>query len=152
MTPEQQLLQLGLTLPTPAAPVGSYVPSVRVGDMVLTSGQLPMRDGKLAASGKVGAELSIEQGAEAAKLAALNALAQVVAAAKGIDNVARIVRVGVYVNSAPGFTDQPRVANGASDLLVAIFGDAGRHVRTAVGANELPLNAAVEVELVAQVR
>lgn len=149
--PEQQLAQLGLQLPKPSAPVGSYVPFVHVGDMVFTSGQLPMRDGKLIATGKVGAELTIEQGAEAAKFAVLNALAQVSAAAQGLGNILRIVRLGVFVNSADGFTDQPKVANGASDLLVSIFGEAGRHARSAVGVNELPLNAAVEIEMIAQI-
>ncbi len=152
MTPDQQLARLGLALPEPAVPVGSYVGYVQVGDLVMTSGQLPIRGGKLIASGKVGSDLSIEQAAEAAKVAAMNALAQVVAAAKGIDNIVRIVRLAVFVNSAAGFTDQPKVANGASDVFVAIFGDAGRHARSAIGVNELPLNAAVELELTAQIR
>ncbi len=151
MTPEQRLLKLGYTLPVPAAPVGSYVPLSRFGDLVMTSGQLPMRDGQLAFTGKVGRELTVEQGAEAARIAVLNAIAQVGSAAKGIDHIMRILRIAVFVNSAPGFTDQPKVANGASDLLVAIFGDPGRHARTAVGVSELPLNAAVEIELMAQI-
>ena len=104
--------------------------------------------GRLTAKGKVGSALSIQQGAEAARQAVLNALAQVAVAAGGLSNVARIVRLGVYVNSAEGFTAQPQVANGASDLLVAVFGDAGRHARTAVGAGELPLDAPVELELI----
>lgn len=151
MTPEQRLLKLGYTLPVPAAPVGSYVPLSRFGDLVMTSGQLPVRDGQLAFIGKVGRELTVEQGAEAARIAVLNAIAQVGSAAKGIDHIMRILRIAVFVNSAPGFTDQPKVANGASDLLVAIFGDPGRHARTAVGVSELPLNAAVEIELMAQI-
>lgn len=151
MTSEQRLMQLGLALPPVAAPVGSYVPCTQVGDLLITSGQLPLRDGRLISTGKVGAELSLEQGAEAARTAALNAIAQLVAIAKGMDRIARIVRVGVFVNSADGFTDQARVANGASDLFVAVFGDAGRHVRTSVGVNELPLNAPVEVEVMAQI-
>jgi enamine deaminase RidA (YjgF/YER057c/UK114 family) len=151
MTFEERLLQLGLTLPPIAPPVGSYVPCTQIGSLLITSGQLPLRDGRLISVGKLGTELSLEQGAEAARTAALNAIAQLVAVAKGLDRIARIVRVGVFVNSAAGFTDQAKVANGASDLFVAIFGDAGRHVRTSVGVNELPLNAPVEVEVIAQI-
>jgi len=149
--PAQQLAQLGLQLPPPTAPVGSYVPFVKINDLVITSGQLPMRDGKLVAAGKVGRDLTLEQAAEAAKVAVLNALAQVAAAAGGLGNITRIVRLLVFVNSADGFTDQPKVANGASDLLVAIFGESGRHARSAVGVNELPLNGAVEIEMMAQI-
>ena len=152
MTPEDKLKELGHPLPPAPAPVGSYVPFVRVGSLVMTSGQLPMREGKLVATGKVGGALSIEQGAEAARVAVVNALSQLAAAAGGLSNVRRIVRLGVFVNSADGFADQPKVANGASDLLVAVFGDAGRHVRAAVGANELPLNAPVEIELTAELK
>jgi enamine deaminase RidA (YjgF/YER057c/UK114 family) len=122
-----------------------------VDNLLITSGQLPLRDGRLISTGKVGSDLTLEQAAEAARAAALNAIAQLVALAKGFDRIARIVRVGVFVNSADGFTDQAKVANGASDLFVAIFGDAGRHVRTSVGVNELPLNAPVEVEVIAQI-
>ena len=150
MTPEDKLKELGHPLRPAPAPVGSYVPFIRVGSLVMTSGQLPMREGKLVATGKVGGALSIEQGAEAARVAVVNALSQLAAAAGGLSNVRRIVRLGVFVNSADGFADQPKVANGASDLLVAVFGDAGRHVRAAVGANELPLNAPVEIELTAE--
>ena len=152
MTPEDKLKELGHPLPPAPAPVGSYLPFVRVGSLVMTSGQLPMREGKLVATGKVGGALSIEQGAEAARVAVVNALSQLAAAAGGLLNVRRIVRLGVFVNSADGFADQPKVANGASDLLVAVFGDAGRHVRAAVGANELPLNAPVEIELTAELK
>lgn len=152
MTPEQRLAQLGLTLPAAPAPVGSYVPYVCTGKLVFTSGQLPTRDGKLIATGKVGRDLSIDQAAEAARVGMLNALAQVAAAAEGIGNIVRIVRLGVFVNSADGFTDQPKVANGASDLLVEIFGERGKHARAAVGVNELPLDAAVEIEMTAEIR
>jgi enamine deaminase RidA (YjgF/YER057c/UK114 family) len=152
MTPQQRMKELGIELPPAPAPVGSYVPYVVTGDLVFTSGQLPMWDGELVAAGKVGQALTIEQGAEAAKVAVLNAVAQVASAADGLDKIERIVRVGVFVNSADGFTDQPKVANGASDLLAEIFGDAGRHARSAVGVNELPLNAAVEIEMIARVR
>lgn len=151
MNAEQRLSELGLTLPPAPAPVASYVPCVLAGDLLFTSGQVPVRDGRVLVTGKLGGNVSIEQGQEAARLAALNALAQVATAIGSLNNVRRIVRVGVFVNSAPGFTRQPLVANGASDLLIAIFGEAGWHARTAVGVNELPLDAAVEVELIAQV-
>lgn len=154
MTPEEKLVQMGWSLPPAPPPVGSYLPALRVGDLVFTSGQLPMRAGKLVATGKVGGAdaASLSGAAEGARIAVLNALAQVAAVAGGLGNVVRIVRLGVFVNSAPGFTEQPKVANAASDLLVGVFGDAGRHVRAAVGVNELPLDAAVEIELTAQVR
>lgn len=152
MTPEQRLEKLGIALPPAPAPVGSYVPAVRIGDLVMTSGQLPMRDGKLTAIGKIGEPLSLEQGAEAGRVAVLNALAHVAAQAGGLSNVQRVVRMGVFVNSSRGFTDQAKVANGASDLLADIFGDAGRHVRAAVGVNELPLDAPIEIELMVQVK
>ena len=150
MNPSERLTQRNLVLPTVAAPVGSYVPAIRAGQLVLTSGQLPFRDGKLVCTGKVPADVAVPLAAEAAELAMLNAVAAAAWTAGGIDNIARVVRVCVYVNSSPGFTEQPKVANGASDLLTAIFGDAGRHVRAAVGAAELPLGAPVEVELVVE--
>lgn len=151
MGTEERLKQLGMSLPPAPTPVGSYVPYVRTGNLVFTSGQLPTREGKLVATGKVGRDLSLEQGAEAARVAVLNAVAQVAAAAGGLDRIVKIVRLAVFVNSADGFADQPKVANGASDLLVQIFGEAGKHARSALGANELPLNAAVEIEMIAEV-
>jgi enamine deaminase RidA (YjgF/YER057c/UK114 family) len=151
MTAEERLKQLNVVLPPAPAPVGSYVPYVCVSNLVFTSGQLPMRDGKLAATGKVGRDLTTDEAAEAAKVAVLNALAQVAAAAGGLGKIVRIVRLGVFVNSADGFTEQPKVANGASNLLVDIFGEAGKHARSAVGVNELPLNAAVEIEMIAEI-
>ena len=150
MTPSQRLKEAGITLPTPPAPVGSYVPGMRVGNLVMVSGQIPLADGKLTAAGRVGRDLTTEQAQAAARVCGLNALAIASDVAGGLDRIARIVRLAVFVNSADGFTDQPKVANGASDLMVEIFGDQGRHVRAAVGANELPLNAAVEVELIAE--
>jgi len=150
--PEVRLKELGLSLPAPAVPVGSYLPCVRAGDLLFVSGQLPLRDGVLIARGKVGSAVSLEQGQEAARQAVLNGLAQVAAEAGGLERVVRVVRVGVFVNSAAGFTEQAKVANGASDLLVGIFGEAGRHARAAVGVSDLPLDAAVEVELIVQVR
>lgn len=157
MSHSQRLRSLGLTLPEVAVPVGSYVPALRVGNLVLTSGQLPTREGRLVYAGKVPVDVSTEAAGDAARLAALNAVAAVASAVDGadgidrIDRIERVVRVCVYVNSAAGFTEQPKVANGASDLLAQIFGDAGRHVRSAVGVSDLPLNAAVELELIAKV-
>lgn len=152
MTPTQRLAELGITLPEPPKPVGSYVAGLRTGNLVLVSGQIPIEAGVITVKGKVGADVTVEQAAAAAGTCALNALSIAADTAGGLDRITRIVRLAVYVNSAPGFTDQPKVANGASDLMVAIFGDAGRHVRAAVGNNELPLDAAVEVELMAEVR
>ena len=150
MTPSKRLAELGLKLPTIAAPVGSYVPAVRTGRFAFTSGQIPFRGGKLVWAGKVPAEVSLVNAADGAGIAALNGLAAIAQLVGGVDNIVRVIRVCVYVASSPGFTEQPKVANGASDLLVKIFGDAGRHARSAVGAAELPLNAAVEVELIVE--
>ncbi len=152
MSAEEQLAVLGLTLLSPPKPVASYVPAVQSGDLLFLSGILPMRDGKPAWTGKLGRDLTVEQGIEAARLACLNALAVVRAELGSLDRVARVVRLGGHVASAEGFTQQPAVVNGASDLLVAIFGDAGRHARLALGAYELPLNAAIELELIVEVR
>ncbi len=147
MTPSERLAELNLTLPAVAAPVGSYVPAIRSGRLVFTSGQLPFRGGKVVYTGKVPKDVSVEDAADGAAIAVLNGVAAVAQAVGGLDAINRVVRVSVFVNSSPGFTDQPKVANGASDLLVKVFGDAGRHARSAVGVAELPLNAAVEVEL-----
>lgn len=152
MKPSERLQELGIRLPTPPSPVGSYVPGIRTGNLVLVSGQIPITDGVVTVAGKVGAEVTLEQAAKAARQCALAALSIAADTAGGIDQIARIVRLAVYVCSAPGFTDQPKVANGASELMVEVFGDDGRHVRAAVGANELPLGAAVEVELMAEVQ
>lgn len=151
MTASKRLGELDITLPPVTPPVGSYVPGIRTGNLVLVSGQLPIVDGKLTCAGKVGKDVTLEDANKAARRCGLNALAIAAQTAGGIDNIKRIVRLAVFVNSAPGFTDQPKVANGASDLMVEIFGEAGRHVRAAVGSNELPLNTAVEVELMAEV-
>ncbi|MCK6457917.1 MAG: RidA family protein [Phycisphaerae bacterium] len=151
MTPSQRLQSLGLSLPPVTKPIGSYVPGTRVGTLVMCSGQLPIKDGQLLAAGKVGRDVTLEVAQAAARRAALNALAVLAEAAGSIDRIARIVRLAVFVNSAAGFFDQPKVANGASDLMVEVFGDGGRHVRAAVGAAELPMNACVEVEVMAEV-
>jgi len=151
MTHSDRLAALGLALPPVVTPVGSYVPALKVGPDVYTSGQLPVRDGRLTCTGKVGSHVTLDDAAAAAELAALNAVAAVASVAGGLDRIGRIVRVCVFVNSAPGFTDQPQVANGASNLLGKIFDDAGRHARSAVGVAELPLDAAVELEIIARV-
>jgi len=151
MNPSKRLSELGLKLPNVAAPVANYVPAVRSGRYAFTSGQIPFRDGKLVWAGKVPNEVSLVNAAEGAAIAVLNGLAAIAQLVGGLDNIIKVVRVCVYVASSPGFTEQPKVANGASDLLVKIFGDDGRHARSAVGAAELPLNAAVEVELMVEV-
>lgn len=154
--PSQRLAELGLALPEIAKPLAAYVPAVRTGDLVYTSGQLPLRHGALLSTGKVGAGetsggVSVAEAAECAQVAALNGLAAASAAAGGLDAIARVVKVVVFVASAPGFTDQPQVGNGASELLGKVFGDAGQHARSAVGVASLPLDAPVEVELVVEV-
>lgn len=149
-TPSQRLDELGITLPAVAAPAGSYVPARRSGSLVFTAGQVPFVDGKLAAAGKVGDGISAGEAKGLAGICALNALAAVDALV-GLDAVTGVVKVVVYVASAPGFSGQPGVANGASDLLAEIFGEAGRHARSAVGVAELPLDSPVEVELVVEV-
>jgi enamine deaminase RidA (YjgF/YER057c/UK114 family) len=145
-----RLAELGLTLPAVAKPVAAYVPAVVTGNLVYTAGQLPMLDGALIATGKFGAELTAEQGAALAQQCALNALAAVESVIGSLDRVTRIVKVVAFVASTPDFTGQPAVANGASLILGEIFGDAGIHARSAVGAPSLPLNAPVEVELVVE--
>lgn len=146
---DRALADLGLTLPKAAAPVAAYVPAVEAGGMLYLSGQLPFRDGTLV-TGRLGDGLSLEEGQEAAKLCGLMVAAQIKAALGGFERVRRIVKLGVFVNSAPDFTQQPQVANGASELMVALFGDAGRHARSAVGVPVLPLGAAVEVDAVVE--
>jgi enamine deaminase RidA (YjgF/YER057c/UK114 family) len=149
-SPRARLGQLGVALPQVVAPLASYVPAVRTGNLVYTSGQLPIEGGKLAATGKVGGEISLEEGKALARICALNALAAV-GSVVDIDAVARVVKVVGFVASAPGFNGQPSVVNGASDLLAEVFGDNGVHARSAVGVSELPLNAPVEVELIVEV-
>lgn len=152
MSIEQKLASLKIVLPEPASPAGNYVPSVLVGDMVYIAGQVPRRDGKLQVVGKVGGELIVAQGQEAARMCALNILAQLKVACGGdLDRVVRCIRLTGYVNCTPDFREQPKVINGASDLLVDIFGDRGRHARTAVGASALPGNAACEIESLFQI-
>ncbi|SLF22180.1 Putative endoribonuclease [Mycobacteroides abscessus subsp. bolletii] len=150
-THSARLAELGIELPPVAAPLAAYQPTVRSGNHVYTSGQLPMVDGNLATAGKVGAEVSPEDAKVLARICALNAVAAVDALV-GINNVVKVVKVVGFVASAPGFTGQPGVVNGASELLGEIFGEAGVHARSAVGVAELPINAPVEVEIVVEVR
>jgi enamine deaminase RidA (YjgF/YER057c/UK114 family) len=145
---ESKLKALGLQLPLPPQPVATYIPAVRVGELLFLSGVLPMRDGQLAFTGKLGRDLTAEEGMEAAKLSLLNALAIAKQELGSLDRISRVVKVVGYVASAEGFVQQPQVLNGASDLLVAVFGEAGRHARVAVGAAELPRRAPVEIEMI----
>jgi enamine deaminase RidA (YjgF/YER057c/UK114 family) len=145
-----RLRELGLSLPSVVPPVAAYVPAIRTGNLVYTSGQLPMVDGELPAVGKVGAQVTSEQGKDLARTCALNALAAIDALV-GIDNVVRVVKVVGFVASMPDFTGQPGVINGASELLGEVFGDGGQHARSAVGVAVLPLDAPVEVELIVEV-
>lgn len=148
---EQRLADLGITLPAAAAAVANYVPAVLSGRMLYISGQLPLRDGQAQSKGKLGADLNIEAGAEAARLCGLNIVAQAKAALGDLDRVVRVVKLSGFVNSTPDFTDQPKVINGASDLMVEIFADKGRHARAAVGVASLPLGVSVEVEAIFEV-
>jgi enamine deaminase RidA (YjgF/YER057c/UK114 family) len=150
-TPEERLSDLGLTVPEVAKPVAAYVPAVRSGNHVFTSGQLPMREGTLITTGKVGGEVTAEQAVECARQCALNALAAVRAEIGDLSSIKRIVKVVAFVASVPEFTGQPGVANGASELLGEVFGELGQHARSAVGVPVLPLDAPVEVELVVEV-
>jgi enamine deaminase RidA (YjgF/YER057c/UK114 family) len=147
---DDRLKELGITLPQARAPMANYVPARRVGNLVYTAGQVSGSAGG-EIKGKLGKDLSVDQGREAARTSALNCLAALLTVVDSLDSVKQVVRVGVFVNSAAGFNQQPMVANGASDLLVDVFGDAGRPARTAVGVNELPADFAVEVELVAEI-
>lgn len=150
---EDRLRSLGIELVAAPAPAANYVPFQRAGDLVIVSGQLPMRDGAVVYKGKLGADVSLEDGQAAARLCMVNILAQMKAACDGdLDRIAQCVRVGGFVNCTPDYTDQPKVINGASDLVVAALGDAGRHARAAVGVNALPLGAAVEVEAMFRLR
>jgi enamine deaminase RidA (YjgF/YER057c/UK114 family) len=150
MSVSARLEQLGIELPEVVKPVATYVPAVRSGNLVYTAGQLPIEVGKLVGTGKVGADISVEQGNALARICALNALAAIDSLV-GIDTVTQVVKVVGFVASAPGFNGQPGVINGASDLLAEVFGDRGAHARSAVGVYELPRDAPVEVELVVEV-
>ena len=149
-THSERLKELGITLPSVVAPLAAYVPAVKVGNQVWTSGQLPMIDGSLAATGKVGAEVSPENAADYARTAVLNALAAIDALV-GIDKVTRVLKIVGFVSSAGGFSGQPAVVNGASNLIGEVFGDAGAHARSAVGVSELPLNSPVEIGVIVEI-
>lgn len=151
MTPEETLAKLGLALPAAPKPVAAYVPAVRSGHHVFVSGQLPFVDGKLPQTGRVGDAVTLEEAQGHARQCVLNGLAVLKAELGDLSAIKRIVRVGVFVACVDGFAQQPQVANGASEFLVEVFGDAGRHARAAVGVNALPLNAPVEIELLAEV-
>ncbi len=152
MNPEKNIQELGLTLPQPPAAAGSYVPAVRTGNLLYLAGTLPMRDGKIVYAGKVGQEINLVQAAEAAQLCTLNALANAKAALGSLEAVVRVVMVNGFVNGIDGFSDSPKVLNGASEFLLKVFGDAGKHARAAVSVNGLPLGAAVEVQIILEVR
>ena len=152
MSIKEKLADLGLTLPVAAAPVAAYVPAVKTGNLVFTAGQLPIVDGKVVITGKVGAEVTPEQAKDMAQICALNALAAI-SLVVDIDQIERIIRVGGFVNGVPGFVAIPQVVNGASELLIKLFGEVnGKHARTAIGVAELPLNAPVEIEMVVQLK
>jgi enamine deaminase RidA (YjgF/YER057c/UK114 family) len=151
-SPTARLADLGLTLPPVPVPVAAYVPAVRVGELIYSSGQLPTEDGRLLVTGKVGAEVSLELAVRCARTAALNGLAAVAEVAGGLDAVQQVVKVVIFVASAPDFTDQPKVGNGASQLLGEVFGESGRHARSAVGVASLPLDAPLEIELIVRAK
>ncbi|MCC7388209.1 MAG: RidA family protein [Phycisphaerales bacterium] len=152
MTPEQRLLGLGIELPPAPAPVAAYIPARRAGDLLFVSGQIPVAAGKVLATGRVPDQVTEEQARACARQCALNALAVARAALGSLDKIAQVVRLGCFVASEPGFGGQPKIANEASELMVAVFGDAGRHARAAVGSVALPLNVPVEIEFLFQVR
>lgn len=148
-----RLKSIGVFLPTAAAPAANYIPTVRSGNLLYVSGQVPMKDGKAEFVGKLGRDMTVAQGQQAARLCAINILAQVAGALDGdLDRVVRCVRLGGFVNAVPDFTEQPQVVNGASDLIVEVFGDAGKHTRAAVGVGSLPRGVAVEVDAIFEVR
>jgi enamine deaminase RidA (YjgF/YER057c/UK114 family) len=148
---EEKLSSLGITLPSTPAPAGSYVPVVVAGNLAFVAGQIPLEAGQVKFKGKVGKDLSIEAGQEAARLCTINALAQLKAALGSLDRIKRVVKVAGFVNCEPSFSDQPKVINGASDLLVQVFSEKGKHARAAVGVSSLPLGSAVEVEFIVEI-
>ena len=148
---EEKLDELGIKIPEAAKPLAAYIPATISGNLVYTAGQLPMVDNKLLLEGKVGTDVSFEIGIKAAEICAINCLSAIKSVVGDLDKIRRIVKLTVFVNSAEGFTKQPQIANGASELLVKVFGEAGKHVRSAVGVNELPINAPVEIEMIAEI-
>ena len=148
---DERLRALNILLPSPPKPAGSYVPIVITGNLAFLSGQIPIKDGKVIYAGKVSKDLSVEDAQKAARLCIINALAQIKTELRSLDRISKIVRVSGFVNSPPEFTDQPKVINGASDLLFEIFGQNGQHTRLAVGVSSLPLNSAVEIDLIVEI-
>lgn len=148
---EEKLSSLGITLPSPPAPAGSYVPVVVSGNLVFVAGQIPLESGQVKFRGRVGKDLPLEVGQDAARLCTINALAQLKAALGGLDRIKQVVKVTGFVNCETSFADQPKVLNGASDLLVQVFGEKGKHARAAVGVSSLPLQSAVEVEFIVEI-
>lgn len=148
---EERFKALGITLPSPPKPAGSYVPVIVTGKLAFVSGQIPIKDGKIIYSGKVSKDLTLEEAQDAAKLCVVNALAQLKSELGSLDRISKIIRLSGFVNSPPEFTDQPKVINGASDLLFKIFGQKGQHARVAVGVSSLPLNSAVEVDMIVEI-
>ena len=151
MTPEEKLAELSIVLPGLPKPLGSYVPFVRTGNLVYLSGMLPLKDGRLMKTGKLGSGVTVEEGVLCARAAAINALAVLKSAIGNLENMKRCVKISGFVASADNFTDQPKVMNGASDLLFEVFGEAGRHARAAVGVNVLPIDSPLEVEFIFEV-
>ncbi len=149
---EERLKELGLTISEAPKPLAAYVPAVIAGDYIFTAGQLPIENGELIFKGKVDSDVSLEDAYKAAKISAVNCLSAVKSAIGDLNKIERIVKVSVFVASSKGFTDQPKVANGASELMVEIFGEAGKHARSAMGVSELPLNAPVEIEMIVKVK
>lgn len=149
---EEKLMQMGIEIPEPVKPLAAYIPAMQVGNLVMTSGQVPISAGTVKYQGKVGKDLTEEEGREAAKLCAINCLSAIKSVIGSLDKIKRVLKLTVFISSAEGFTAQPKVANGASEFIGEIFGEAGRHVRSAVGVSELPLNSAVEIEMIVEVQ
>ena len=149
---EAKIKELGYTLPEPAKPLAAYIPAIKIDKLIYTAGQLPSVNGQLQYKGKVGFNVSEEDGQKAAVLSLLNCLAVIKSVCGDLDQIEQVIKLTVFINSADGFTNQPKVANGASELLLKIFGDAGKHVRSAVGVNELPIDAALEIEMVVKLK
>jgi len=149
---EEKIKELGYTLPETAKPLAAYIPAIKAGEFVYTSGQVPVVGGELKYKGKIGADLSVDDGQNAAIICALNGLRAIKGVVGDLNKIEQIIKVTVFVNSANGFTDQPKVANGASEFLGKVFGDAGIHTRSAVGVSELPINSAVEIEMIVKVK
>ena len=149
---EDKIKELGFVLPEAPKPLAAYIPALKVDNLVFTAGQLPMIKGELKYKGKLGADISVEEGRSAAEICALNCLGAISGVIGNLDSIERVVKLTAFINSADYFTDQPKVANGASELIGKIFGDNGKHVRSAVGVNELPLNASVEIEMIVKIK